>query len=343
MPGKWSVMMDEALAKRVEYESASKTRAFLETLLTLPNGRSGLKRELRRVMDAHGVNHDRFNSYTLGKVYDEITYELNRLYGHPEARRTAPERHFAEVFGRISKKQLIPAFWIGNLCVDYFCPSIRVNECVGVAFEIDGSIHLKPFKQRKDDYKDDRLLELGIWTKHIDNEDVDHPTVRIDLESMCSLKPADSKSVKCQKNQIYIHTLAIHAWRWHFHLLCGISADLLNELVSVYERRRGGMVTFRDTLELPDTIMAFPCFAGGKEHQNLHQLQDALIEYLAEVEFETECRDHRNDKWHGLVKRMLHNWVDVKIHNKPSYETYREALLTLGENRDELRVKTRPI
>ena len=164
--------MDEALAKRRQYELASVNRDFLGTLVSLPKGRSGLQRELRDAFRAHGVEPGGLTSFTLRLAYDSVTHELNTKYGRLEIHRTAPERRFAKVFGQISKRKLLPSFWIGNHSVDYFCPSIRVGKYIGVAFEIDGSIHQRNFKQRKDTHGEDRLETLGIWTKLIENEDM---------------------------------------------------------------------------------------------------------------------------------------------------------------------------
>ena len=159
---------------------------------------------------------------------------------------------------------------------------------------------------------------------------------------MCSQKPADSKSVKFQMLKIYTDTLAIFATKWHYQLF-GISGDLLDELVSIYESRRNGKVIFSDSLKPTDTGMTFPCVAGGKEHKNLHELTNAYIDYLAVIEFEKEGFEQQHGEWRGLEKRMLHNWVDMMVHNKPHSEIYREALLTLGTYRQQMRVKNRPI
>ena len=101
-------------------------------------------------------------------------------------------------------------------------------------------------------------------------------------------------------------------------------------------------MNFADPVKSTDTIMTFPCVAGGNEHRNFHELRNAYIDYLAEIEFEKESKENRTGKWHSLVKLMLTSWVDTKVHNNPSYQTYREALATLGDYQAQMRVKSRP-
>lgn len=83
------------------------------------------------------------------------------------------EDEFEKQFRKRWRLRLYRQVWIGNLCADFFVPSLgcrspnflRGFQSKGIVFEIDGDIHQRQWKLRKDEYKDMALYDLGfsIW------------------------------------------------------------------------------------------------------------------------------------------------------------------------------------
>lgn len=132
--------------------------------------------------------------------YDLICKELNRKYAN-EISRTPAEVRFARRMATQTKLQFYPQTWIGNMNIDSFVPALgrpKPNHLRGYTFrglgvEIDGSIHEREAKMKKDIFKMESLNDLGISLWRFTDEQVftgrgipSVSTIKKDFRALCS-------------------------------------------------------------------------------------------------------------------------------------------------------------
>ncbi len=103
--------------------------------------------------------------------YKLLCDDLNQKHNQ-ETVRTKAELKWIYEIKKMTKLQIIPQFWIGNHCLDYFIPALKM------AIEIDGPIHNKEFKIKKDQYRDENLSKLNIPVMSIPNEDIERVHIK---------------------------------------------------------------------------------------------------------------------------------------------------------------------
>lgn len=98
-------------------------------------------------------------------MYKDKTKFLNQVY-KIETTRTLSEDYMTNLLTSCKKYQIYNSFWIGKYCVDIFIPRFKL------VIELDGEVHDKEFKMRKDNHKSNVLKKLGLKEIHIENKDI---------------------------------------------------------------------------------------------------------------------------------------------------------------------------
>lgn len=131
--------------------------------------------------------------------YDERCQLLNLFYSET-SKRTPSEFKFEKLLKkyRIAFKR---NFWFGNTNMDFYLPRYKL------AIEIDGKIHEGYFKMLKDEWSDTYRQKHKIFTKHIENNDVNRVFDEI-LKSIQSkeLKALDTRGTNRMLRKVYTET-----------------------------------------------------------------------------------------------------------------------------------------
>jgi very-short-patch-repair endonuclease len=157
-------------------------------------------------------------------AYDHLVGLLNKQY--PDCSlRTHAEKAVLETITRSTGLQFQRALWIVNRNIDMVCTSIgqlhqycqkgqkidRTSVMRGLAIEVDGKVHDRETKMKKDNSKLDMLRELGIGCASIENADIHAPIVQNLIRSLKNMPRLPYRSQLRLKRKIYIATLAYHA------------------------------------------------------------------------------------------------------------------------------------
>lgn len=126
------------------------------------------------------------------------------------------------IYGLIKKNtklEVLRSVWIGNMNIDLFIPSVRSvpgmnngngRSLKGIAIEVDGCIHNKIFKMKKDNKKYETLHGLSIGTLSVENQDFKNETVQNLISNLKNLKKLDTRAKKRLMRNIYYTTLIAH-------------------------------------------------------------------------------------------------------------------------------------
>jgi len=114
----------------------------------------------------------------LHQEYESTCTELNIIKAK-EAISTHSEDEFLKNFKNTKKYLIKRQAWVGNLCADFLVVGaglrkddyIRGFQFKGLVFEIDGSSHDHPVKQKKDMFNVEQLMKLKILPIRIKNND----------------------------------------------------------------------------------------------------------------------------------------------------------------------------
>lgn len=155
------------------------------------------------------------NLTELQLLYCTVSTRLN-IERTRETHRTMSEHHFQVCTQSLTKTHVTNQVWIGNHCADYFTTSLGLRRenhnrgftQKGIVFEIDGSSHDNPIKQKKDDYKNEFLLSVGILPLRIKNNDVCIAKIK---SYLLKLSPISSHDRNRLKNKIALLTCAYNA------------------------------------------------------------------------------------------------------------------------------------
>lgn len=153
----------------------------------------------------------------LSELYDAYVKNLNKERGC-EIVQTSYEKLFKIRINRKTKIKIYRQVWIGNHCIDLFIPCVGIRNsdfkrgyCLkGIAIEIDGPIHRTYFKQKKDDYKNASLSELGILVWRVENLDT-HKAGIIDFKNDQRIGRLSSNARARLWQRIQMLTLLQHA------------------------------------------------------------------------------------------------------------------------------------
>jgi very-short-patch-repair endonuclease len=155
--------------------------------------------------------------------YEQITHSYENLSRHLSTElsstKTSFEQKFVELCRIYTGLKPKTSYWIGPYCIDVFFPQFgsrlrgRNNSGVkwrGIAFEIDGHIHNRELKMKKDTQKAKALRELGICVHSVDNERVDAKYIHDTFFKLGMVRDLDSRGMKRLLGRLQM--LTIFAW-----------------------------------------------------------------------------------------------------------------------------------
>lgn len=154
-------------------------------------------------------------------LFNAINEKLN-VERTKETHRTLAECKFQECFERITKVSFASQIWVGNYCVDFITTSLGVRkkdylrgfDQKGIVFEIDGSSHDHPIKQKKDVIRDEFLLSMGILPLRVVNEKVSPSYIQALYSQLAQISTPDRRRLN---DKIALVTCAYNASddQWH--------------------------------------------------------------------------------------------------------------------------------
>lgn len=160
----------------------------------------------------------------LKQQYDTLQAQLNRQY--PEATtRTASERTVFDKIRCATNLVFCKSIWIGNRNVDLFCPAVgtlhrpvlkgqkidRTPVMRGLVVEVDGTIHNRELKMKKDTSKYQLIHDLDIGLTVLHNESIHESGINNFINQLIRMPRLDSRARQRLLRKIYIVTLAYHA------------------------------------------------------------------------------------------------------------------------------------
>lgn len=157
---------------------------------------------------------------TLERVYQETRKKCIQLHP-PEKNQTEKENDFYRLIKSKTKMEVYRSFLIGKRFADFFIPCLKgevqirhgQRQMQGVVIEIDGKVHDKEYKMRKDNSKYELIHKLDIALSSIDNEDVEKPSTRNLIRSLTELPRLDTRGRRRLIQKVYLTTLARNSAR----------------------------------------------------------------------------------------------------------------------------------
>lgn len=155
------------------------------------------------------MNHEKLES-----AYNEIVNVLNVDKGY-QSNPTTFENTFFKLLHLKTKGLIYRSFWIGSRNVDFFIPKLtwpcvgdrHFKKARGLAIEIDGSVHFREFKMKKDQSKFNVLHSLNIPCVVIRNGSFNDSTVKAFIEQIDHLNRLDHRAYKRLMRDIYYYTI----------------------------------------------------------------------------------------------------------------------------------------
>lgn len=135
-----------------------------------------------------------------------------------------------------TKKEVFDTIWIGNSTFDLFFAGVRGNLAEpnrpgktfnGLLIEVNGPVHRKPLKMKKDQFKNSLAEDLQIRLIEIENLDLSSPTVKWLIQAIKCSKPLDFRAKQRMWFKIHLYTALHHATDSE---LCSVLNFQLSEL-----------------------------------------------------------------------------------------------------------------
>lgn len=146
---------------------------------------------------------DRKKINRLREKYKNVSAKLNRDHSI-EATSSLSEKYFYQYYQGSTRLKVMKSVWIGFHCIDVFVPRLMFG------IEIDGTIHVKEFKMRKDAHRDKNLFDLGFTITTVDNDAIDQTA--FSLIKLLQRQPLRSAYYVARMwRDIYLFTLLVHA------------------------------------------------------------------------------------------------------------------------------------
>ncbi|WPU65892.1 hypothetical protein [Peredibacter starrii] len=164
-----------------------------------------------------------YGSDLLKQAYEEVCLLLNKTH-KKQVTVTQFEKLLLKEIKLHTKLEVHQSFWIGNMNIDLFFPSIK-GSCLqtkdsgfqfngaafnGVGIEVNGEIHEQYVSMLKDNFKYAVLEDMGIMIFAIDNEDINSVSVQNIIKDLCNFKKVDSRSKQRLLDRIYLQTIVAH-------------------------------------------------------------------------------------------------------------------------------------
>jgi len=182
------------------------------------------QRTLKGVLKMNGMNWTFCETDQLMESYHRICDKLTHRH-QGESLRTPAEYKMKMLIRHYTRLQTETSLWIGNVNVDLFIPAVKIGNTLGLAIELDGRVHYRELKGRKDTFKQGYLKSLGICVFVIENHDLTHPCVLSFLEKLKTMKRGCSKKRQLLWRRIYLETILHHGTTEELRFLFGYSFD----------------------------------------------------------------------------------------------------------------------
>lgn len=127
-----------------------------------------------------------------------------------ESIKTSKELLVYSKLQKATKLRIYRSFWIGNHNFDFFINGVGEGDIKGLAIEVDGSIHDREFKMRKDEHKGRLLGRLGIAHYSVLNHDLNSSDFRGLLRELPKMRRHDSRCKQRVMRNIKILCLVAH-------------------------------------------------------------------------------------------------------------------------------------
>jgi uncharacterized HAD superfamily protein len=210
--------IDDRLREEWEYEEKRKRKRYKKILEVL----STSERLYFKTSRTLKLNRPNYNK--LKKFYDSITNDLSIIY-HPCINKTPSEHKVIQFIQDKTNLKFYKSMWIGNRNIDLFCPAVgslypikrkgkkisKVLRTRGIAIEVNGQVHNREFKMKKDDNRDEFLKKISIGVYVIENEDIYSNHVQDKLEKLNQMSRLDHRARQRILRKIYVVTIAFHA------------------------------------------------------------------------------------------------------------------------------------
>ena len=141
--------------------------------------------------------------YKLRAYYNEVTKELNMKYDF-ETRVTYHEQVVLKLLQKITRAKFIPQFWVGNHCYDLFMPRYSIG------IEVNGGIHYREFKMRKDNLRDENSAFINIPIYEIPHDDIVPHMIRVMTHLKNNERPHQTYERRNIARNAYLFTILRH-------------------------------------------------------------------------------------------------------------------------------------
>lgn len=226
-----------ALSHDLEFENDQTTHSFKLAISILrayaPRLPIRVSNGLKKIdLLKHNATGDLIGTGLIKEQYEKVTDKRERLEGR--AYRTGKEWQFEYFFKSLTGIKPVPSCWIGPFCVDFFLPQLggrwKHLKWQGLAIEIDGGIHNQEAKIKKDTYKSERLLDMGIYVMTILNKDVGKIKIADLLQQLDRTVPLDWRAQQRIMTKIRLLTIfalsPFHEIDWFFNVAPGTTRQL---------------------------------------------------------------------------------------------------------------------
>lgn len=168
--------------------------------------------DLQGLLMSSGLQFRYAKDPELKQIYWRIVRSLNVQYKDTTQRTVSEYITFCQLRGR-TRLQILRSLWIGNVNVDFFVPAIKFDGGIGLVIEVDGTIHDREMKGRKDSSKLEYLHQLGIAVQVIENCDARNPNAVLEkaFRDLRYHHRGCSRARKLLWRRIYLETLFCHA------------------------------------------------------------------------------------------------------------------------------------
>ena len=236
----------ELTARRAEIIKGAGMALLLEELSRLNTSDSIIKTELRAKLKEFRVKIEKLEDEDLKEAYFKLSETLKRHFSRTESVTTTYEKKFLEYFRGRSRLKIEDNFWIGNFQVDAVVPSVSKGKSVGIVFEIDGPVHDRENKIKKDSYKMEflkRHFKTPVYS--IPNHNVTVQEVHTIVDRLQEQHRTDSKKLRGWWRRVYIYTLAFGGQRANseysrkiINELLGLTSEQVDQLISIMRKKR---------------------------------------------------------------------------------------------------------
>lgn len=161
-------------------------------------------RSIKQERKKYSITKDTSQYEDLKPEYERVITLLN-IKWKDEVSPTRFEKQLVEDLKALTKLDVLQSVWIGNHCIDIFIPGL------GYAIEVDGSVHDKEHKMRKDSLRDKNLGSIGINVMSVPNNQIEYLWPAFLIHFRKEKKILSTYQKRKMWRDIYIITLLAHS------------------------------------------------------------------------------------------------------------------------------------